>query len=876
MGTTRRTTPRTTPRAAPRSSPRGAPRRRAWRSVLAAVLSTGLLATGWQAFSAEAAPDGAAAGKGAGPLPVHLTGDGAARAHDGDPRSYAKGSTSRWVRADLGATRRLDRVELKLPGKAQRVQLQGSVNGRDFVELSDARARKGEVTLRLDGAPVRYVRVAGAHRVGELAVYRAKSGDTAPPKTPRGVRLDGATLRWERIPGVAGYDVYADGRLRAGLPAKATRWKDTMAPGGTARKADSVDYTVRARDAAGNQSPDSRAATRTVAAGESSPRAAFKPPRSGAGLAKGAGSTKATKAAGSAETVKAAKTVKGGATTGAATGADMPYTTVEAEAGTAGGGAQVVGANRKIGDLAGEASGRKAVTLKETGQYVEFTTAAETNTLATRFSIPDAPGGGGTNATLNVYVDGEKVKPLDLTSKYAWLYGAEASPVNNPGAGPARHIYDEAQLDLGRTVPAGSTVRLQKDADNSSSYAIDFVDFEKVSATPNPDSGAFVEPAGFGHQDVQNALDQARMDTTGKIQGVYLPPGDYQTSSKFQVYGKPVKVIGAGPWFTRFHAPSGQENTDVGFRADNGANGSTFAGFAYFGNYTSRIDGPGKVFDFQNVSGITIENIWAEHMVCLYWGANTDRMTLKDNRIRNTFADGLNMTNGSSDNLVTNNETRSTGDDSFALFSALDSGGGEQTNNVYENLTSKLTWRAAGLAVYGGQLNTFRNIRVTDTLVYSGVTISSLDFGFPMNGFGPGQTTFENLGIERAGGHFWNGQTFPGIWMFSASKPFKAIRVKGAEITDPTYHGIMFQTNYVGGQPQNPVEDTELSDVTISGAKRSGDEYDHKSGFGIWANEMPEAGQGPAVGQATFRGLTLRDNAEDVRNTTSTFKVTIE
>lgn len=829
MGTTRPTT---------------SSRRRAWRPVLAAVLSTGLLATSWQAFSAEAATG--PAGSGAGPLTARLSGDGAARAHDGDPDTYAKGSAAHWVQADLGATRRLDRVELALPGKAQQVQLQGSVNGRDFVELSDSRARQGHVTLRLDGAPVRYVRVAGARRVGELSLFPATSGDTAPPGAPRNVRLDGATLRWEQVPGASGYDVYADGRLRAGLPATATHWQDTTAPGGTTHR---TTYTVRARDAAGNQSPDGRTATRTVAAGTGSSRAAFTP----------------------SSTKPAPQPRRAGAR--ATTGATMPYTTVEAESGATGGGAQVVGPNRRIGDLAGEASGRKAVTLKQTGQYVEFTTPVATNTLVTRFSIPDAPGGGGTNAKLNVYVNGQKTKPFDLTSRYAWLYGPEAAPVNDPGAGPARHIYDEAQLDLGRTVPAGSKIRLQKDADNPSTYAIDFVDFEKAAAAPNPDRQAFVEPAGFGHQDVQNALDRARMDTTGTIKGVYLPPGDYQTSSKFQVYLKPVKVIGAGPWFTRFHAPAGQQNTDVGFRAADGADGSTFAGFAYFGNYTSRIDGPGKVFDFQRISGITIESIWAEHMVCLYWGADTDRMTIRNNRIRNTFADGLNMTNGSSDNLVTNNEARATGDDSFALFSALDSGGGEQTHNVYENLTSKLTWRAAGLAVYGGQLNTFRNVRVVDTLVYSGVTISSLDFGIPMNGFGPGRTTFENLGIERAGGHFWNGQTFPGIWLYSASKPFRAIRVNGATITDPTYHGIMFQTNYVGQQPQNPVQDTELSDVTVSGAKKSGDEYNERSGFGIWANE---AAGGPAVGQAAFHRLTLRDNAQNIRNTTSTFKITVD
>ncbi|MFI9025508.1 discoidin domain-containing protein [Streptomyces sp. NPDC053560] len=557
-------------------------------------------------------------------------------------------------------------------------------------------------------------------------------------------------------------------------------------------------------------------------------------------------------------------------------GASMPYETYEAEDGVLGGGAKSVGPNRKVGDLAGEASGRKAVTLNNTGEYVEFTTKAATNSLVTRFSIPDAPGGGGTDATLNVYVNGTFRKAISLTSKYAWLYGAETGPGNDPGAGGPRHIYDEAQLLLGETVPAGAKIRLQKDAANTSKYAIDFIDLEQVTAAPNPDPAAYVAPAGFSHQDVQNALDKVRMDTTGKLVGVYLPPGDYETSSKFQVYGKAVKVVGAGPWFTRFRAPSSQSNTDIGFRADATAKGSVFSGFAYFGNYTSRIDGPGKVFDFSNVSDITIDNIWAEHMVCLYWGANTDRMTIKNARIRNTFADGVNMTNGSTDNVVSNSEARATGDDSFALFSAIDAGGADEKNNVYENLTSLLTWRAAGIAVYGGYHNTFRNIRIADTLVYSGITISSLDFGYPMNGFGTDPTNLENITIERSGGHFWGQQTFPGIWLFSASKVFQGIRVTDVDIVDPTYHGIMFQTNYVGGQPQFPVKDTILTDVSISGAHKSGDEFDTKSGVGIWANEMPEPGQGPAVGEAVFRNLRLTDNVQDVKNTTSTFKITRE
>ncbi|WP_086074725.1 discoidin domain-containing protein [Paenibacillus camerounensis] len=557
-------------------------------------------------------------------------------------------------------------------------------------------------------------------------------------------------------------------------------------------------------------------------------------------------------------------------------GANMPYDMYEAEDAVTGGGAVKLAANRNIGDLAGEASGRRAVTLNTTGSYVEFTTRASTNTLVTRFSIPDAAGGDGISSTLNIYVNGVFTKAINLTSKYAWLYGSETSPGNLPSAGSPRHIYDEANIMFDSTIPAGSTIRLQKDAANTSQYAIDFISLEQVAPIANPDPAKYAVPAGFTHQDVQNALDKVRMDTTGKLEGVYLPAGNYETSSKFQVYGKAMKIIGAGPWYTRFYAPASQSNTDVGFRATDSANGSTFSGFAYFGNYTSRIDGPGKVFDFANVANMTIDNIWTEHMICMYWGANTDYMTIRNSRIRNTFADGINMTNGSTNNLVSNNEARATGDDSFALFSAIDSGGADMKDNVYENLTSILTWRAAGVAVYGGYANTFRNIYIADTLCYSGITISSLDFGYPMNGFGASPTTnLQNISVVRAGGHFWGSQTFPAIWVFSASKVFQGIRVSDVDIIDPTYHGIMFQTNYVGSAPQFPVADTVFTNISISGAQKSGDAFDAKSGVGIWVNEAAEQGQGPAVGSVVFNNLKITNTVTPIKNNTSTFTITV-
>nr|WP_176738060.1 hypothetical protein [Micromonospora inyonensis] len=44
-------------------------------------------------------------------------------------------------------------------------------------------------------------------------------------------------------------------------------------------------------------------------------------------------------------------------------------------------------------------------------------------------------------------------------------------------------------------------------------------------------------------------------------------------------------------------------------------------------------------------------------------------------------------------------------------------------------------------------------------LTYSGITISSLDFGYPFIGFGASPPTrFENISLIRAGGHFWGAQ----------------------------------------------------------------------------------------------------------------------
>ncbi|WP_433059497.1 discoidin domain-containing protein [Dactylosporangium sp. CS-033363] len=550
-------------------------------------------------------------------------------------------------------------------------------------------------------------------------------------------------------------------------------------------------------------------------------------------------------------------------------GANMPYDMYEAEDGTVGGGAQVVGPNRTIGDLAGEASGRKAVTLNGNGQYVQWTTRQSTNTVVVRFSIPD-----GTTSSINVYVNGSFAKAIPLTSKFSWLYGNEASPTNSPGTGP-RHIYDEANIMLDSTVNPGSTIKLQKDAANGGNIAVDFINLEQVAPIANPNPATYITPAGFTQQDVQNAFNTATQSSTAV--GVYLPAGTYVTSQKFQINSKGIQVVGAGPWYTKFTTPQDQQNTDAGFSVQTSANGTTFKNLSFFGNYVERIDGPGKVWgELKDNQNLTIDNVWVEHTVCMYWGVHNSGINISNSRIRDTFADGINFTNDTTNTHLNNIDARSTGDDSFALFSATDGGGSVGNHdNLWENLSATLTWRAAGLAVYGGYSNTFRNLYIADMLTYSAITISSLDFGYPFVGFGTQPTNIQNVSLVRDGGHFWGQQAFGAIWVFSASKVFRGIRVSDVDIVDPTYSGIMFQTKYTGSSPENPVTDTVFTNISISGAKRSGDAFDAKSGIGIWVNEMPEPGQGPAVGSATFNNLTFSGNAENIRNTTSTFTLTI-
>src|SRR3954451_2333263 len=112
-------------------------------------------------------------------------------------------------------------------------------------------------------------------------------------------------------------------------------------------------------------------------------------------------------------------------------GASVPFVEQEAENATTDG--TVIGPDRTAYTLPAEASGRAAVRL-EPGQYVEFTLPRATNAITVRYSIPDAPSGGGIRAPLDVTVNGKDRRTMTLTSEYGYLYN-QYPFTNDPAAG---------------------------------------------------------------------------------------------------------------------------------------------------------------------------------------------------------------------------------------------------------------------------------------------------------------------------------------------------------------------------------------------------------------------------------------------------------
>jgi hypothetical protein len=448
----------------------------------------------------------------------------------------------------------------------------------------------------------------------------------------------------------------------------------------------------------------------------------------------------------------------------------------------------LLGPSRTFGNVASEASGRQAVRLASTGQSVQFVNGSEANSIVVRYSIPD----GGLNywATLSVYVNGTARAHLSVTSRYSWSYGGDADfnqpAQKNPSSGSPHHFFDEARALLG-DVPAGATVQIRKDTgDNAAYYDIDLVDMEYV---PPP----LAEPAGYisltadcgvaandtaDHSAaIQSCVNRAHL--LGR--GLYIPAGTFNSfSNPISVSGTTIQ--GAGMWYSTIN----------GYNAhfDCYGNNCQYHAFAVSGDSTIRLDtSTDTAFGGNGSSGVVLDGIWIEHTKTGYWpGPNTNNLTIRNSRIRDLWADGVNLWGGTTNSLVDNNHARNTGDDSFAAWSQNSTGLNPSQGNTISHNTVQVPWRANCFALYGGNTNTISDNACADTVQYPGILLARQFNAFDFTG----TTHIDRNTLTRAGAWAYNQEQ--GAFKIHADQgPVQNISVTYLDIVSPTYYGLHVQ-----------------------------------------------------------------------------------
>jgi len=586
----------------------------------------------------------------------------------------------------------------------------------------------------------------------------------------------------------------------------------------------------------------------------------------------------------------------------ATVGAVTPFVSVEAESGALGGGAtiQALTAPPTSSDSSPtlEASGHAYVQLNATGQFVTLTnnTGQNITALNVRYSIADAPTGGGITNTLDLYVDGVFRQAISVNSKQTWCYqssGSQHGWSKNPSSGKPHIFYDETHFFItGAAVAPGSTITFQQDSSNTASfYWLDVVDMENPPA-PLSQPANSLSIVSYGA-----AANNPAVDSTAAIQNcinaaqsqrklVWIPPGTYYLNTPAaSLSATGITIQGAGMWYSTVYAnptlpdssagniltPTSCTVQDLTFDSD--ATGA--------GNGTTNGNGNGGGLNVKGNNWV-IDHVWIQHLGAGIWADGSNGI-IENSRTSCTWADGINVNNGNgaagnnTGNYLTisNCFVRGSGDDAFALNSGNSPGCLQMTNTTIINCTSVAPWWANNLGIYGGVNIIASNNLCMDSVGAYGISIGQFDdSGLPLES----GMVVSNTVLRGGSYGFYNQNGVPALNV-GTTHPIANVLVTGNTVSNAVFMGmgVDFCSSNVTVQ-YNTIISPSLNGLNVvSGATGSAIIYSNsvtglnpgKSAFANFSSTFVVVTPEAASNYSSMSGITTETCAEGGQDITS-------
>ncbi|WP_379127241.1 discoidin domain-containing protein [Paenibacillus sp. sgz500958] len=550
-------------------------------------------------------------------------------------------------------------------------------------------------------------------------------------------------------------------------------------------------------------------------------------------------------------------------------GASVPYSRYDTDDATRGGAAVLKTAPTFDQALtASEASGQRYIALPSNGSYAQWTVRSGQGGagVTMRFTMPDSADGMGLNGSLDVYVNGVKVKTVSLTSYFSWQYFSGDMPGDAPSAGRPLFRFDEVHFKMDTALQPGDTIRIQKNNGDSNEYGVDFLEIEPLpAAIARPANSVSVTDHGAVANDGQDDLAAFKAAVTAAVAGgktLYIPEGTFNLSSMWEIGSSSnminnMTITGAGFWYTNIqftnpNAAGGGISLRISGKLD-------FSNVYMNSNLRSRYGQNAIYKGFMDNFGTNsvIHDVWVEHFECGMWVGDyahvpaiyADGLVVENSRIRNNLADGINFSQGTSNSTVRNSNIRNNGDDGLAVWTSNTNGAPAGVNNTFSYNTIENNWRAGGIAFFGGSGHKADHNYIIDTVGGSGIRMNTVFPGYHFQnntGVVFSDTTIINSGTSK---DLYGGER-GAIDLEASNDTIKNVTFTNIDIINTQRDAIQF--GYGGG-----FENIVFNNININGTGLDG----------VTTSRFSGPHQGSAIytytgnGSATFHNLVTSNIA---------------